>query len=83
MGRQQQWLWQTVAVNWGQRPRDEWRWQVVPDPNLLAEPGGGDRLPLLTVVYFTASLPTSTAVFAGSGNGLDDNAMMGMAASGR
>ncbi len=40
----------------------------VPDPNPLLAVGGGDSLPLLTVVYFAASLPAPSAVFARSGD---------------
>jgi hypothetical protein len=39
----------------------------VPDPNPSLAAGGGDRLPLLTVVYFAASLPAFSAIFAGGG----------------
>jgi hypothetical protein len=42
----------------------------VPDPNPLLAAGGGDRLPLLTIIYFAASLPASSAIFASSGNSI-------------
>ncbi len=42
----------------------------VPDPNPSAVVEGGDKLLLLIFIYFAASLSTSSAVFASSGDGV-------------
>jgi hypothetical protein len=43
---------------------------AVADPNQLVAAGGEDRFLSLTAIYFAASLPTSSAIFAGGSNGV-------------